>query len=265
MLANAAPRFLGTLGFLKVNDKVSLSRALTFRSDIHSACPKEFETVRDTRSLNFERGTIQENERDVRGPQLTRSMDFGSEIRQENGRDMGGSQFNRSMEIGRGITQENGRDIGGSQRTRSIDFVRGIIHEDGRDMGGSQLSRYNVEKDAHIVHIKILRNNTFVTVTDSKGNKKIGASAGCLPTKNSRYAAEATAEHVGRLAKNMGLKSFVVKVNGFNFFKKKKLSILAFKDGYTNSRSDQNNPIVQIEDNTRLAHNGCRLRKQRRV
>ncbi|KAI3690352.1 hypothetical protein L2E82_48360 [Cichorium intybus] len=144
--------------------------------------------------------------------------------------------------------------------TRDMNFVRGIM----RDNPSS-----NLEQNADIVHIKIMRNNTFVTVTDSKGNKKMGASAGCLAEmkggpKVSKYAAEATAEHVGRVAKSMGLKSVVVKVNGFTFFKRKKLAILGFRDGYTHSRSDRN-PIVYIEDTTRKPHNGCRLRKQRRV
>ncbi|KAI8574843.1 hypothetical protein RHMOL_Rhmol01G0385100 [Rhododendron molle] len=82
--------------------------------------------------------------------------------------------------------------------------------------------------------------------------------------KLSRYAAEATAEHVGRLARNMGLKTFVVKVNGFTYFKKKKQAIVSFREGYTHSRGDQN-PIVYVEDTTRKAHNGCRLPKKRRV
>ena len=151
-----------------------------------------------------------------------------------------------------------------------MNFVRGILDGDRRDvMGGSQFAQYGVENNADIVHIKMLRNNTFVTVTDSKGNIKVRASSGCLSEmkggpKLSRYAAEATAEHVGRLARNMGLKTFVVKVNGFTYFKKKKQAILAFREGYTHSRSDQN-PIVYIEDTTRNAHNGCRLPKKRRV
>ncbi|CAH1413762.1 unnamed protein product [Lactuca virosa] len=144
--------------------------------------------------------------------------------------------------------------------TRDMNFVRGIMKDN--PSSGS-------EQNADIVHIKLMRNNTFVTVTDSKGNKKMGASAGCLAEmkggpKVSKYAAEATAEHVGRVAKSMGLKSVVVKVNGFTFFKRKKLAILGFRDGYTHSRSDRN-PIVYIEDTTRKPHNGCRLRKQRRV
>lgn len=215
-----------------------------------------------TRSMDFGRGNTQEGGRNVGGFQPTRSMDFGRV--QGNGRDMGGSQFNRSADFGRGNIQGNGRNMWGSQANKSVNFLTGILQQNSRDTGASQFTHYTVEKDADIVHVKLIRNNAFVTITDSKGNKKVGASSGCLSTKVSRYAAEATAEHVGRLAKNMGLKSFVVKVNGFTHFKKKKQAILSFRDGFTNSRSDQN-PIVYIEDTTRRAHNGCRLRKKRRV
>ncbi|KAJ6377894.1 hypothetical protein OIU78_028172 [Salix suchowensis] len=42
--------------------------------------------------------------------------------------------------------------------------------------------------------------------------------------KLSRYAAEATAEHVGQAARQLGLKSFVMRVNGFTYFKRKEAS-----------------------------------------
>lgn len=152
-----------------------------------------------------------------------------------------------------------------------MNYVQKIMQGDGKDtmMSFSPQARYNIENNADIVHVKLMKNNTFVTVTDSKGNKKIGASSGCLSEmkggpKLSRYSAEATAEHIGRVAKNMGIKSVVMKVNGFTFFKKKKQAILSFRDGYTNSKNDQN-PVVYIEDTTRKPHNGCRLRKKRRV
>lgn len=155
-------------------------------------------------------------------------------------------------------------------RENPMDFIRGAIDEDERNlMGASRFPRYNVEHNADFVHIKLMRNNTFVTVTDSKGNKKIGASAGSLPemkggAKLSRYAAEATAEHVGRMSRNLGLKSVVMKVKGFTYFKKKRQAIMSWREGFTSSRGDQN-PIVYIEDTTRRPHNGCRLPKKRRT
>ncbi|GAU31846.1 hypothetical protein TSUD_114570 [Trifolium subterraneum] len=159
---------------------------------------------------------------------------------------------------------ENNAEIGGN--SRQVDFVRGAIdEEEKRVMGGYPYNQH----DADFVHIKLLRNNTFVTVTDSKGNTKLSGSAGSLKDlksgqKLSRYAAEATAEVVGRRAKGLGLKSVVMKVNGFTHFKRKRNAILSWKEGFTDSKGDKN-PIVYIEDTTRRAHNGCRLPKSRRI
>ncbi|KAJ7982482.1 Ribosomal protein S11 [Quillaja saponaria] len=153
--------------------------------------------------------------------------------------------------------------------SRSMDFVKDIIDQEGKDiMGRSQFSRHNMEQDADFVHIKMLRNNTFVTVTDSKGNVKLGASSGCLKEKGgakvSRYAAQATAEHVGRKAREYGVKSVVMKVKGFTFFKKKRQAIMSFKEGFAGSRGGSSS-IVYVEDTTRRPHNGCRLPKRRRT
>ncbi|CDY63075.1 BnaCnng41360D [Brassica napus] len=156
--------------------------------------------------------------------------------------------------------------------SKDLDFVRGVIEDDeGRRATGlfSHFHRPNLETNADIIHIKLLRNNTFVTVTDSKGNVKCKATSGSLPDlkggrKMTSYTADATAENIGRRVKAMGLKSVVVKVNGFTHFKKKRNAIVAFRSGYSNSRNDQN-PIVYIEDTTRKAHNGCRLPRKRRV
>ena len=82
--------------------------------------------------------------------------------------------------------------------------------------------------------------------------------------KLSRYSTEATAEHVGRMSRNLGIRSVVMKVRGFTHFKKKRQAIMAWKEGFTNSRTGEN-PIVYIEDTTRRPHNGCRLPKQRRI
>lgn len=146
---------------------------------------------------------------------------------------------------------------------KSMNFVQSISEED------EQLERKN--KD--FVHLPPIHNNTFVTVTDARGNKKTGASAGCLEeikgrSRLSRYAAEATAEHVGRSAINLGMKSVVMKVKGATFFlRKKKAVILSWREAYTFAeckRGDQS-PIMYIHDVTQLPHNGCRLPRKRRV
>ncbi|KAF0911856.1 hypothetical protein E2562_012338 [Oryza meyeriana var. granulata] len=120
------------------------------------------------------------------------------------------------------------------------------------------------------VHVLLKKNKTFVTVTDVRGNKKTGASAGCLEDRKgrsrlSRYAAEATAEHVGRAARKMGLKSVIMKVKGATFFNKKKKVILSFREGFRGERVREQSPVAYIHDVTQLPHNGCRLPKQRRV
>ncbi|KAJ8555237.1 hypothetical protein K7X08_012733 [Anisodus acutangulus] len=132
-----------------------------------------------------------------------------------------------------------------------MDFVRGLMEDNIRGvLSGAPLSSYHIEQDVDIVHIKVLRNNALITVTDSKGNKKFGATAGKLTGKGgkvARYAAESTAEHIGREARDRGLRSVVMKVNGFTFFKKKKQAILSFREGYTHSRGEKN-LVVFIED-----------------
>jgi ribosomal protein S11 len=162
---------------------------------------------------------------------------------------------------------ENNAEIGGN--SRKMDFVRWAIEDEKSVMGGYLYNLYHFQHDADFVHIKMRRNNTFVTVTDSKGNVKLSGSAGSLKDmksgqKLSRYAAEATAEVVGRRSRGLGLKSVVMKVNGFTHFRRKRQAILSWREGFTDSRGDKN-PIVYIEDTTRRPHNGCRLPKSRRI
>ncbi|XP_073020858.1 small ribosomal subunit protein uS11m [Primulina eburnea] len=152
---------------------------------------------------------------------------------------------------------------------RSTNYNEGLPLQSGSN-GFGRFPLYPnriVEANADVVHIKLMRNNAFVTLTDSKGNKKLGISAGKLAGKAgklTRYSGEAAAEDIGHKVRQMKIKSVVVKVNGSTFFRKKKLAILSFKDGYSHSRADSH-PVVYIEDTTRKPHNGCRRKKQRRI
>ncbi|ESW24381.1 hypothetical protein PHAVU_004G125700 [Phaseolus vulgaris] len=166
------------------------------------------------------------------------------------------------------VNLESKNEIGTGLNSRPMDYVRGILGEDNFIKGAP--SNFQYEHDADHVHIKMLRNNTFVTVTDSKGNVKLSGSAGSLKDlksgqKLSRYAAEATAEVVGRRSRGLGLKSVVMKVNGFTHFRRKRQAILSWKEGFTADSRGGRNPIVFIEDTTRKPHNGCRLPKKRRI
>ncbi|XP_078178541.1 uncharacterized protein LOC144572738 [Carex rostrata] len=148
--------------------------------------------------------------------------------------------------------------------TSNMEFVRDRLAED------EELRSRRKKHD--FVHFLLTRKKTFVTVTDVDGNRKTGASAGCLSSqdkkgrgRSSRYAAEATAEHVGRAAKKMGVKSVVMKVKGSVFFGKKKRVIMSWRDGYRGEGIRERTPIVAIHDVTQLPHNGCRLPKRRRI
>ncbi|KAF6140797.1 hypothetical protein GIB67_042210 [Kingdonia uniflora] len=160
------------------------------------------------------------------------------------------------------------------QITYGRNFVQSIIEEgnDIRSISEKDEQRWK-KVEGSLVHMKVMKNASFVTVTDLKGKtlKGLRSSAGSLEggSRLSRYAAEATAEHVGRAARKMGIKSVVIKIKGSMFFRKKKAVILGWKEGYTfglrnNVRGNQTS-ILSIHDVTQLPHNGCRLPKKRRV
>jgi small subunit ribosomal protein S11 len=110
-----------------------------------------------------------------------------------------------------------------------------------------------------IIYIQSTRNNTIITLTDLKGNVKFWSSAGNLGFKNSRkstsYAAQAVAEIVASKALYMGYDSVVLKIKGLGYGKL--TAIKAF------SKSKLN--VLQIQELTPRAHNGCRPPKKRRV
>ncbi|KAG9150491.1 hypothetical protein Leryth_010873 [Lithospermum erythrorhizon] len=237
----------------KVNANIPLQWAFGFEKFIHSGSAKEFEAAGDSRRPEIDRSTVDPNMNNVLNL-LDRNAGIG----------MNRGWNPRNAGIGRSTVDPNLNSLAnsGSANIGGLDLERSEFKQLYNFLPG-----VNIEKDADIVHIKMLKNNTFVTVTDSNGNKKFGASAGKLTDKGgkiSRYAAEAIAEQIGRDARGRGIKSVVVKVNGFMYFKKKRQAILSFKEGYSHSRRDKN-PVVYIEDTTRRPHNGCRLRKQRRV
>uniref|UniRef100_A0A0D6QTS6 Ribosomal protein S11 n=1 Tax=Araucaria cunninghamii TaxID=56994 RepID=A0A0D6QTS6_ARACU len=143
----------------------------------------------------------------------------------------------------------------------NMNFIQNVLGE------YEHWERQRSRTDKDIVHLTLKNKNTFVAVTDDKGNKKLGASAGsCLKDikgssrRRTKYAVEATAEHVGRSARSLGMKSVVVRVKGSVYFGKKKAAIMSFQKGL-GSRS----AITYIQDVTQLPHNGCRLRKRRRA
>uniref|UniRef100_A0A453DJJ8 30S ribosomal protein S11 n=1 Tax=Aegilops tauschii subsp. strangulata TaxID=200361 RepID=A0A453DJJ8_AEGTS len=185
---------------------------------------------------------------------------------------MGGNGFTASdgRMGGNGFTASDGRMGGGDSRMGGIGFTPGGARMGGNGFtaGGGRSGRFNMEMlrpagaprvKRDVLHVTLKGKKTFVTVTDVKGNRKAGASAGCLEDRKgrsrlARYAGEATGEHMGRVASKIGLKSVIVKVKGYSFFRKKKKVIMGFADGFRGERVRTPSPIMHVHDVTQLAH-----------
>ena len=110
-----------------------------------------------------------------------------------------------------------------------------------------------------IAHINSSFNNTKVLISDVQGNAIAWSSSGTMGFKGSRkatpYAAQLAAEDAGKKAKEHGMKSLDVHVQGPGSGRESALRAL--------SAIGMN--VTSIRDVTPIAHNGCRPPKRRRV
>lgn len=110
-----------------------------------------------------------------------------------------------------------------------------------------------------VAHIKSSFNNTFITITDRRGNVISWASAGSVGFKGSRksapYAAQMAAEQAARKAMEHGVRKVDVQVKGPG----------SGRETAIRSLQAIGIEITGIKDVTPLAHNGCRPPKRRRV
>ena len=117
--------------------------------------------------------------------------------------------------------------------------------------------RKNIEKGA--VHIRSSFTNTFVTITDIKGNAISWASAGEMGFRGSRkstpYAAQTAAETAAKAAMEHGLKTVEVYVKGPG----------SGREAAIRALQAAGLEVVMIKDVTPVPHNGCRPPKRRRV
>lgn len=109
------------------------------------------------------------------------------------------------------------------------------------------------------IYVLASKNNTLISLTDIKGKVKFNLSCGSIGFKNSRkstsYAAQAAAETLAKKAKDLGYFYVKIKLKGLSFSKESTVRAL-HKFGLN---------ILQIQDITPLAHNGCRRIKRRRI
>ncbi len=110
-----------------------------------------------------------------------------------------------------------------------------------------------------VAHILATFNNTIVTITDRMGNALYWASCGSVgfsgSKKSTPFAAQVTAENVGRKAAEHGMKTVEVCVKGPGSGRESAIRALQAA-GLT---------ISVIRDVTPIPHNGCRPPKRRRV
>ena len=110
-----------------------------------------------------------------------------------------------------------------------------------------------------VAHVNSTFNNTMITISDANGNTISWSSAGLMGFKGSRkstpYAAQTAAEDAGAKAKEHGVKTLKIEIQGPGSGRESALRALQ-ASGFT---------ITSIKDVTSIPHNGCRPPKRRRV
>jgi len=124
-----------------------------------------------------------------------------------------------------------------------------------------KVKKKKVRKDIGFgaAYIQSTFNNTIITITDQQGNTVCWASAGTSGFKGARkgtpFAAQLAAKEAAVKAKDFGVRYVDVKVKGPGAGRESAIRALQ-----TNGLE-----IKSIKDITPLPHNGCRVRKRRRV
>ena len=110
-----------------------------------------------------------------------------------------------------------------------------------------------------VAHVQSSFNNTIITIADHQGSTLCWASAGTSGLKGARkgtpFAAQLAAKDVATRAKDFGVRYVDVRLTGPGAGRES--SIRALQAAGLEIRS--------IKDVTPIPHNGCRVRRRRRV
>lgn len=110
-----------------------------------------------------------------------------------------------------------------------------------------------------IAYIQASFNNTIVTITDGEGRTLAWKSSGSLGFRGSRkgtpFAAQQAAMNAANQAREHGMRSLEVRVNGPGSGRESAIRALA----------SAGIEVKSIKDVTPIPHNGCRPPKRRRV
>jgi len=110
-----------------------------------------------------------------------------------------------------------------------------------------------------VAHVQSTFNNTIITITDHVGNSICWSSAGTSGFKGARkgtpFAAQLAGKDVAVKAREAGVRYVDVRVTGPG----------AGRESAIRSLQTSGLEIKSIKDVTPIPHNGCRVRKKRRV
>lgn len=110
-----------------------------------------------------------------------------------------------------------------------------------------------------VAYIQSTFNNTIITITDQQGNTVCWASAGTVGFKGARkgtpFAAQLAGKEASVKAKEFGVRYVDVRIKGPG----------AGRESAIRALQAQGLEIKSIKDITPIPHNGCRVRKRRRV
>lgn len=124
-----------------------------------------------------------------------------------------------------------------------------------------KIKKKKIRKDIGfgIAYVQSTFNNTIITITDQQGSTLCWKSSGTAGFKGARkgtpFAAQLAAKEVANNAKEFGVRYVDVRVKGPGAGRES--AIRALKAGGLEIKS--------IKDVTPIPHNGCRVRKRRRV
>jgi len=110
-----------------------------------------------------------------------------------------------------------------------------------------------------VAYIQSTFNNTIITIADQQGNTVCWASAGTAGFKGARkgtpFAAQLAAKQASAKAREFGVRYVDVKVKGPG----------AGRESAIRALQVEGLEIKSIRDITPIPHNGCRVRRRRRV
>ncbi len=110
-----------------------------------------------------------------------------------------------------------------------------------------------------VAHIQSTFNNTIITITDQQGNTICWSSSGTSGFKGARkgtpFAAQLAAKEVANKAREFGVRYVDVRVKGPG----------AGRESSIRALQAAGLEIKSIRDVTPIPHNGCRVRRRRRV